>query len=272
MCCLEELERNMSSNRAYEFQREKVAPNAFIAPNATVLGDVEVGEEASIWYGAIVRGDTAPIRIGQQTNIQDLCVLHADPGFPCSLGKRVTVGHGAIVHGATIEDDVLIGMRAVVMNGARVGAGSIVGVGAVVTEGMVVPPNSVVLGVPAQVKRACEARDVERIHHAARHYVAAALEVITQTLETQELYEDRLKAKLDEEARLDYARAEGLEQGRKERERIDLLRWEQIGQIRLLEDLLKMLPTASEELAKLGLEQLAMRLAELQRLFREQIE
>lgn len=101
-------------------------------------------------------------------------MLHADPGFPCSLGDRVSVGHGAIVHGATIEDDVLVGMRAVIMNGARVGAGSIVGVGAVVTEGMVIPPNSVVLGMPAQVKRSCEARDVERIHHAAQHYVAAS--------------------------------------------------------------------------------------------------
>ena len=160
----------MSSNRAYEFQREKVAPNAFIAPNATVLGDVEVGEEASIWYGAIVRGDTAPIRIGQQTNIQDLCVLHADPGFPCSLGKRVTVGHGAIVHGATIEDDVLIGMRAVVMNGARVGAGSIVGVGAVVTEGMVVPPRSLVMGVPAKIRREVTVEERARFKLNAEHY------------------------------------------------------------------------------------------------------
>lgn len=164
----------MATNRDYEFQPEKIDSAAFIAANATVLGDVEVGAESSVWYGAIVRGDTASIRIGKQTNIQDLCVLHADPGFPCSLGDRVSVGHGAIVHGATIEDDVLVGMRAVIMNGARVGAGSIVGVGAVVTEGVVIPPNSVVLGMPAQVKRACEAKDVERIRHAAQHYVAAS--------------------------------------------------------------------------------------------------
>jgi len=163
----------MTRNPAYEYRREQVDATAFVAPNATVLGDVTVGAESSIWYGAVVRGDTEAIRIGRQTNIQDLSVLHADPGFPCTLGDRVTVGHGAIVHGALIEDDVLIGMRAVVMNGAVIGAGSIVGVGAVVTEGTRIPPGSVVLGVPAQVKRSVEERDLERIRHAATHYVQA---------------------------------------------------------------------------------------------------
>lgn len=163
----------MSRDDRYRFQLEKIAPSAFIASNATVLGDVQVGEDASIWYGAVVRGDADSIRIGAQTNVQDLCVLHADPGFPCTLGERVTVGHAAIVHGATVGDDAMIGMRAVVMNGAVIGAGSLVGVGAVVTEGAIIPPGVIVLGVPARVVRAVEPKDRERMQHAAQHYVEA---------------------------------------------------------------------------------------------------
>jgi carbonic anhydrase/acetyltransferase-like protein (isoleucine patch superfamily) len=152
----------------------QIDPAAFVAPGAVVLGQVTVGEESSIWYNAVVRGDTEVIRIGRQTNVQDLCCLHADPGFPCTLGDRVTVGHGAIVHGATVEDDVLIGMKAVVMNGAKIGRGSLVAVGAVVLEGMDVPPGSVVMGAPARIKRQLAEKDVARIRHAAEHYVAAA--------------------------------------------------------------------------------------------------
>src|SRR6188768_2160287 len=114
----------------------QIDPSAFIAPGAVVLGNVWLGAQSSIWYNAVVRGDTEAIRIGNETNVQDLCCLHADPGFPCTLGDRVTVGHGAIVHGATVEDDVLIGMKAVVMNGAKIGRGSIVAVGAIVLEDM----------------------------------------------------------------------------------------------------------------------------------------
>jgi carbonic anhydrase/acetyltransferase-like protein (isoleucine patch superfamily) len=150
-----------------------IDPTAFIAPTATVLGDVTIGAEASVWFGAVIRGDTAPIRIGRQTNVQDGCILHADPGFLCTLGDRVTVGHGAIIHGATVEDDCLIGMRAVVMNGARIGRGSIVAVGSIVTEGTEIPPGSVAMGQPAKVKRQATDRDREMIRHAAQHYVAA---------------------------------------------------------------------------------------------------
>ena len=164
----------MSTHNAWQFRADLVAASALIAPGAVVLGHVTIGEEASIWFNAVARGDCESILIGSQTNVQDLCLLHADPGFPCTLGQRVTLGHGAIVHGATVEDDCLIGMRAVVMNGARIGAGSIVGVGAVVTEGTIIPPNSLVLGTPGKVVRATEARDLERIRHAAQHYVAAA--------------------------------------------------------------------------------------------------
>ncbi len=156
------------------FRPELVDPTAFIAPGAQVIGDVTIGAESSVWFNAVLRGDVESIRVGRQTNIQDLCVLHGDRGYPCILGDRVTLGHSAIVHGATIEDDVLIGMRAVVMNGARVGTGSIVGVGAVVTEGQQIPPGSIVMGVPGRVKRSAEPRDLQRIQYAAKLYLDAA--------------------------------------------------------------------------------------------------
>ena len=153
---------------------ESIDPSVYLAPNATVIGDVSIRAESSVWFGAVIRGDAEAIRIGRQTNVQDLCVLHADPGFPCVLGDRVTIGHAAIVHGAEIAADVLIGMRAVVMNGARVGTGSIVAVGAVVTEGTVVAPNSVVMGTPGKIRRESTDEDRERIRHAWTHYVDAA--------------------------------------------------------------------------------------------------
>ncbi|MCE9555578.1 MAG: gamma carbonic anhydrase family protein [Planctomycetes bacterium] len=156
------------------FRPEQVAPSAFIADGAVVLGDVTLGEQSSVWFQAVLRGDVASIRIGSRTNIQDGCVLHADEGFPCMLGDDVTVGHRAIVHGCTIEDRVLIGMGAIVMNGAVIGHDSIVAVGAVVPEGMHVPPNSLAIGLPAKVRRTLEAKDHARIAHAAEHYVRNA--------------------------------------------------------------------------------------------------
>ena len=155
---------------------ELVHESAFIAAGAIVIGNVTLAEETSVWFNAVIRGDSEAILIGAGTNVQDGCILHADPGRPCLLGQRVTIGHGAIVHGAVIEDDVLIGMRAVVMNGAKIGRGSIVGVGAVVMENMEVPPGSIVLGTPAKVVRATSERDWEKIRHAAEHYIAAAKE------------------------------------------------------------------------------------------------
>ncbi|WP_425614907.1 gamma carbonic anhydrase family protein [Anatilimnocola sp. NA78] len=156
------------------FRPELVHDTAFIAAGAVVIGDVRLSENCSVWFSAVIRGDTEAIRIGAGTNVQDGCILHADPGKPCVLGERVTLGHGAIVHGATVEDDCLIGMRAVVMNGAKIGRGSIVGVGAVVMENTEIPPGSIVLGVPARVLRAATEKDFAKIKHAAEHYVAAA--------------------------------------------------------------------------------------------------
>ena len=165
------------------YRKELVDPSVYIAPSANVLGDVTIGANSSIWFQAVLRGDTAPISIGQRTNVQDGCILHADPGFPCTLGNDVTLGHGAIVHGATVEDEVLIGMRAVVMNGANIGRGSLVAVGAVVLEGMIVPPDSVVMGTPARVRREVTAEDRQRIRHAAEHYVNNAQRYIQANAE-----------------------------------------------------------------------------------------
>jgi carbonic anhydrase/acetyltransferase-like protein (isoleucine patch superfamily) len=156
------------------YSTPKIDPSAWLAPNSTVLGDVVIGAGSSIWYGAVVRADCAPVRIGRRTNIQDLCVLHADPGYPCVIGDEVTIGHGAIVHGAQVSDRVMIGMRAVVLNGAQLGECCIVGAGAVVTEGMVVPPRSLVLGVPGKIRGEATAEQIARIEHAARHYAEFA--------------------------------------------------------------------------------------------------
>lgn len=152
------------------FARDLVDSSVFIAGNAVVLGDVTLAARASVWFGAVVRGDAERICVGRETNIQDLCVLHADPGFPCLIGSQVTVGHAAIVHGAEVEDGVMIGMRSVVMNGARIGAGSIIGAGAIVPEGKQIPPGSVVLGVPGRIAREATAEDSSRIQAAALHY------------------------------------------------------------------------------------------------------
>lgn len=156
------------------FFSEKVAASAFLAPGAVVLGDVTIGAEASIWYQVVIRGDTAAIQIGAQTNIQDGTILHADPGYPCTIGERVTVGHGALLHGATIEDDCLIGIRATILNGAHIGKGSLIAAGSLIPERMVVPPGSVVFGAPGQIKRQVLPRDLERMAHAYSHYVKAA--------------------------------------------------------------------------------------------------
>ncbi|MEC9091321.1 MAG: gamma carbonic anhydrase family protein, partial [Planctomycetota bacterium] len=134
-----------------------------------------IGEHSSIWFNAVIRGDTEQITIGESTNIQDHCLVHADAGQPCILGNRVTLGHSAIVHGATIEDDVMIGIRATVLNGAKIGQGSLIAANALVPEKTIVPPHSVVMGVPGKIVRHTSDGDRERIHNAARHYVKAAI-------------------------------------------------------------------------------------------------
>jgi carbonic anhydrase/acetyltransferase-like protein (isoleucine patch superfamily) len=131
----------------------KVDAEAFVAPTSSVIGDVTLHAGASVWYGAVLRGDVERIAVGARSNVQDNCTLHADPGFPVTVGERVSIGHNAVVHGATVEDDCLIGMGATVLNGAVIGAGSLVAAQALVPQGMQVPPGSLVAGVPAKVKR-----------------------------------------------------------------------------------------------------------------------
>ena len=154
-----------------------VHATAFVHPLASVCGTVVLGPGVSVWGGAIVRGDTETITVGEDSNLQDHVLVHADPGVPATIGARVTVGHRAVVHGATIEDDCLIGIGAIVLNRVRVGTGSIVGAGALCPEGMTIPPGSLVLGIPARVVRPVAEADRARIargafayrHLAARH-------------------------------------------------------------------------------------------------------
>lgn len=151
-----------------------ISDTAFLAPTASITGDVVLGENSSAFYGVSVRGDTAAIRVGSGSNLQDNVVLHADPGFPTTVGNRVSLGHTAVVHGCTIEDDCLIGMSATVMNGAVIGAGSLVAAGAVVLEGMQVPPRSLVAGVPAKVRRELTEEEFDGIRENAAHYQVLA--------------------------------------------------------------------------------------------------
>ncbi|MGW4894938.1 gamma carbonic anhydrase family protein [Kitasatospora sp. NPDC004240] len=139
---------------AVEGRVPTVDPTAFVAPNAVVVGDVTLAAGASVWYGAVLRGDAESISVGAGSNIQDNCTLHADPGFPLRIGERISVGHNAVLHGCTVEDDVLVGMNSTVLNGAVIGTGSLIAAGAVVRQGMAVPAGSLVAGVPGKVLRA----------------------------------------------------------------------------------------------------------------------
>lgn len=136
---------------------ELIHPTAFIAPTATVIGHVEIGSEASIWFGAVLRGDADRIIVGAGSNVQDNAVIHADPGYPTQIGANVTVGHAAVLHGCTIEDGAMIGMHATVLNGARIGSEAVIGAGAVVAPGAIIPAGSLAVGVPAKVVRQLDA-------------------------------------------------------------------------------------------------------------------
>jgi carbonic anhydrase/acetyltransferase-like protein (isoleucine patch superfamily) len=151
-----------------------IHPSAFIASTAAVMGDVTVGAESSVWYGAVLRGDMAAILIGSQTNLQDGTIVHVDEGVPCRVGSRVGVGHRVILHGCTVEDDCLIGMGSVLLNEVQVGAGSVVAAGAVLPERMQVPPRSLVMGVPARIVRPVDDRLARRIAETWAHYVEQA--------------------------------------------------------------------------------------------------
>lgn len=156
----------------------RVGKNVFIAENAYVIGDVELGDYASVWYGAVLRGDFAPITIGTHTSIQENCVVHTDHGFPSQVGSHVTTGHTAVIHGATVGDHCIIGMGALLLNGAKVGSESIVGAGAVVAEGKEFAARSLILGVPGKVLREVTDQELKRVYSNAETYLGYAREYL----------------------------------------------------------------------------------------------
>ena len=154
--------------------RPRIHPTAFIAPTASVMGDVTLGPDASIWYGAVLRGDMAPIVIGAETNLQDGTIVHVDEGVPCIIGERVGVGHRVILHGCTVEPHCLIGMGSTLLNGAVVEQGSVIAAGAVIPERMRVPAGSLVMGVPGRIIRPVDETLRRRIESTWSHYVMQA--------------------------------------------------------------------------------------------------
>ncbi|HSH37826.1 MAG TPA: gamma carbonic anhydrase family protein [Chthoniobacterales bacterium] len=152
----------------------RIHPSAFVVPGATVIGDVTLEAESSVWFGAVLRGDINRIVIGAQTNLQDGVIIHLSDDYPAIIGERVTVGHGAIVHACTVDDEVLIGMGAIILDGTEIGARSIVGANALVTGGMQIPAGSLVVGSPARVIRQLDLHEQARIKTWARKYVENA--------------------------------------------------------------------------------------------------
>ena len=152
-------------------QTPDIADSAWVADNAQVIGDVHMAADSSVWFSSVVRGDTATIRIGEGTNIQDGSVLHADVGIPLTIGKHVTVGHMVQLHGCTVGDESLIGIGAIVLNGAKIGKNCLVGAGSLVTEGKEFPDGSMILGTPAKVVRQLTPEQIEGLRRSAQHYV-----------------------------------------------------------------------------------------------------
>jgi carbonic anhydrase/acetyltransferase-like protein (isoleucine patch superfamily) len=160
---------------AFDGHVPKLGRGVFVADTASVIGDVEIGDESSIWYSTVVRGDVMPIRIGARTSIQDGTVIHVTSDFSGTIvGDDCTVGHAAIIHACTVEDFCLIGMGAILLDGCRIGRGSLVGAGALVTPGTDIPPQSLVIGSPAKVRRTINAKEREQIEFGAKHYVELA--------------------------------------------------------------------------------------------------
>jgi len=152
----------------------QLAEGAWVADSAQVMGKVVLAEDASVWFGAILRGDNETLRVGRGSNVQDGAVMHSDPGYPLTLGENVTVGHQAMLHGCTIGDGSLIGIQAVVLNGAKIGKHCLVGAGALVTEGKEFPDGSLIVGSPAKVVRQLTPEQMEGLKRSAEHYVENA--------------------------------------------------------------------------------------------------
>ncbi|MBT2337389.1 gamma carbonic anhydrase family protein [Variovorax paradoxus] len=161
------------------YELDGVAPQlgtgAWVADSAEVIGNVQLGDNASIWFGAVLRGDNEKMTVGRNSNVQDMSMLHSDPGSPLTIGENVTIGHQVMLHGCTIGDNSLIGIQAVVLNNAKIGRNSIVGAGSVVTEGKEFPDNSLIFGSPAKVMRTISDEDAARLRHGSEHYVNNAV-------------------------------------------------------------------------------------------------
>lgn len=154
-----------------QFRPQQIHPSVFVGQGVVIVGDVSVGEQSSVWFNSTLRADTTPVTIGTDTNIQDGCILHADPGFPTIIGNGVTLGHGAIVHGAKVGNNCLIGIRAVVLNGVVVGENCIVGANSLLTQGKVFPAGSLILGSPAKIIRLLTPEEIEGNRLTAQTYV-----------------------------------------------------------------------------------------------------
>jgi carbonic anhydrase/acetyltransferase-like protein (isoleucine patch superfamily) len=168
--------------RTFQGIKPTVPKSCFIEETAVVIGDVVMGEECSVWFNAVVRGDVHYIRIGNRTNVQDLCVLHVTHDtHPLIIGNEVTIGHHVVLHGCTIHDRVLVGMGAIIMDGAVIGEDSVVGAGALIVEGTIVPPKSLILGSPAKVKRSVTAKELAWVKESAENYVRYASQYMSES-------------------------------------------------------------------------------------------
>ena len=163
----------MALYRIGEFEPQ-LGPGAWVAPSADLIGDIRLGARASVWFGAVLRGDNTPLTLGEETNFQDGAIGHSDPGFPLTIGARVTVGHQAILHGCTVRDDCLIGMGARILNGAMIEPESIVGAGALITEGKRFEARSLIVGSPARVVRVVTEEEKHALRRSAAHYAEKA--------------------------------------------------------------------------------------------------
>jgi len=160
----------------------EIDESAYVADNATIIGDVTIGKKSSVWFGAVLRGDSDSVKIGRRSNIQDNAVVHVDPGFPVTIGDDCIVGHLALIHGATISNNVLVGMNSTVLNGAQVGEFSIIGANALVTSNTVIPPNSLVLGSPAKVVKTLTDKQIAHVIRNAEAYVKLGSEYLEEEL------------------------------------------------------------------------------------------
>ncbi len=168
------IDREIGMISGFKDKTPRICEDCFIADSAVVIGDVEVGDCSSVWFNAVVRGDMDEIKIGCKTNVQDCAVVHSDPGIKVDIGDGVTIGHGSVVHGCKIEDNVIIGMNATVLNGAEIGKNSIVAANALIPPEKMFPQNSVIMGVPGVRKKECAQSDIQLIQRSAEEYVKLA--------------------------------------------------------------------------------------------------